>query len=88
MHSDETAYACQAAAVDRPILASIGDAADTAGKVANMVQAFIDRCRGGGSPAGATTGAPVPTGHFANLERLQENLKRLESLTGDLSEIG
>lgn len=77
------------AKVSRRELEMIGVHADTADHIANMVQGFIDRHRGGGDVAqiGRESVSP-PLGYSANLERLGKNLQRLDELARDLGNIG
>jgi hypothetical protein len=79
----------QTACEDRPYLARIADAADELDRIAGYIENFIDRCRGGGG-SGAKLGAPtaVPSGHFGQLERLQDNLGRVDKLARELQTIG
>ena len=79
----------QACSPDRPYLARIGDLADEAARIATYLDGFIARCRGGISgdaKAGGPT--PVPSGHFGQLDRLQDNLGRLDKLARELQTIG
>ena len=76
---------------DRPYLARIGDAADELERIAGYIQNFVDRCRGCGGNTlsdGSTKIAPVPSGHFGQLDRLQDNLARVDKLARELQTIG
>jgi hypothetical protein len=77
----------QGCSEDRPYLARIGDIADEAYIIGNYIQDFIDRCRGGGQ-ASEKIGGPVPSGHLGNLDRLQENIGRVDRLARELQTIG
>lgn len=92
-YQENAVYAANALAagqvVDRPYLARISDLADEAAKTGDLIELFIDRCRGGGrneSTKQAT--APHPTGHLAQLDRLNQNLARVTQLACELSSIG
>jgi hypothetical protein len=73
---------------DRPYLARISELADETNRIAGYLQAFIDRCRGGGNIEGKTGPTPVPSGHLGNLDRLTENLSRVDKLARQLQTIG
>ncbi len=78
----------QSIAPDRPYLARISDAADELDLIAGYIQSFIDRCRGGGDSAKTGGPTPVPSGHFGQLDRLQDNLGRVDKLARELQTIG
>jgi hypothetical protein len=74
---------------DETALSRISAHAGTAQRVADLIQGFIDRCRGGSCGADASAKvAPVPTSHFAQLERLEKNLAHAEELARELGSIG
>jgi len=74
---------------DRPYLGRISDMADEAERIGNYIEQFIDRCRGGASIVRSDTSTvPVSTGHLANLDRLTENLGRIDKLARELQTIG
>lgn len=73
---------------DRPYLARISDIADEAERIAGYIENFIDRCRSGGALTGKTGPTPVPSGHFGQLDRLQDNLARIDKLARELQTIG
>ena len=75
-------------APDRPYLARISDAADELDRIAGYIQNFIDRCRGGGAATGNAGPTPVPSGHLGQLDRLQDNLARVDKLARELQTIG
>lgn len=77
-------------APDRPYLARIEDAADELDRIAGYIQDFIDRCRGCALSQSAASGtlSPVPSGHFGQLDRLQDNLARVDKLARELQTIG
>lgn len=86
--SNSTVPAGDTCVPDRPYLARISDYADEADRIADYIQMFIDRCRGGGNTAAANGPSPVPSGHLANLDRLQDNLARVDKLARELQSIG
>jgi hypothetical protein len=73
---------------DRPYLARISELADEANRIAGYLQAFIDRCRGGGTGEGKCGPVPVPSGHLGNIDRLTESLGRVDKLARELQTIG
>lgn len=75
---------------DRPYLARLADIEEQLGRSADLIEQFIARCRGGGvqtisGPAGAT---PVASGHFAQIERIVEQMTRIDKLARELGSIG
>lgn len=68
-------------------LGSLSDHANAAGRIGDIIEQFLDRCRGGGRDS-ANKLSPAPTGHFAQLERLSQNLARAEELARELGTIG
>lgn len=73
---------------DRPYLHRISSLADEVERSAALVEEFIARCRGGGVADGARGTAPMPSGHFAQLDRLTEAVTKLDKLTRELGVIG
>lgn len=90
MYGDVSCVANEALHPDRPYLARIGDAADELERIAGYIQNFIERCRGGGATLadGAAKIAPITSGHFGQLDRLQDNLARVDKLARELQTIG
>jgi hypothetical protein len=84
------AAAMQTVSPDRPYLARLGEVADQLDQIGNYIEQFIDRCRGGGRVEGAKAGGPVPvpSGYLGQLERLTENLGRVDKLARELQVIG
>ena len=79
---------CTEYAADRPYLARIGESADELDRIAGYIQSFIDRCRGTALGDCAPKVSPVPSGHFGQLDRLQDNLARVDKLARELQTIG
>jgi hypothetical protein len=88
MYENEIAFAVDRRADDRPYLAHLGELADEAALVASYIQDFIARCRGSQAGEAKTGPMPVPSGHLGNLERLTENMARLDKLARELQSIG
>ena len=65
----------------------IGPMADQAEQIADRVERFIARCRGGSAGKAEQT-RPVASGHFGQLDRLNDALGALENLSHDLTAIG
>jgi hypothetical protein len=80
---------CTETTPDRPYLARLGEVADELDRIGNYIECFIDRCRGGGRTEGSKGAvAPVPSGHLGQLERLTDNLSRVDKLARELQVIG
>jgi hypothetical protein len=77
-----------AACIDRPYLARIADAADELERIGSYIEDFIDRFRGGDLATQKVGPTPVPSGHFGQLERLQDNIVRVDKLARELQTIG
>lgn len=69
-------------------LERLGSYAATAERVGNMIDGFISRCRGADGPNPTGNLTEVPTGHFAQLDRLEKLLCRAEALASELGSIG
>lgn len=69
-------------------LDKIGMYANDLDAVASYIQAFLDRCRGGGDTAKLGGPTPVPSGHLGELERLGNALHRVDCLARELQTIG
>jgi hypothetical protein len=68
-------------------LSRISDHATTADRIGDLIEGFINRCKGSeGDSASAL--APVESGHYAQLNRLERNLARAEELARELGNIG
>lgn len=64
--------------------------ANSAERICERIEEFIDRCRGHepAMNAKSATLAQVPSGHFGQLERLSVALDRAENLARELANIG
>jgi hypothetical protein len=84
-HPDYSEQAC-----DNPStpLDNINDLARQADRISDVIQSFLERCRGSGGTAEGAKEPPHPTGHLNNLERLTKNLNRVQELAAELSTIG
>jgi hypothetical protein len=74
---------------ERPYLARLMDIENQLAQSADLIEEFIARCRGGGvlnKVAGSA--APVATGHFAQIERVVEQMTRIDKMARELGTIG
>jgi hypothetical protein len=72
---------------EQPPFARISDYADELGRIAGYIQDFLDRCRGTDNGAKAMP-TPVPSGHVGQLDRLGDNLHRVDCLARELQRLG
>jgi hypothetical protein len=71
---------------DRPPLDRISDYADDLERIAGYISDFLARCRG--CEAANDKLAPVPSGHIGQLDRLADELHRVDCLAHELQTIG
>jgi hypothetical protein len=70
------------------MLSRISDHAAAANRIGDMIESFLNRCKGSEGDCANGSLAAVPTGHFAQLERLEKLLARAEELARELSSVG
>lgn len=76
-------------AADRPYLARLTDIEIQLSQSADLMDEFVARCRGGGTNLSAkVSDAPVASGHFNTLERIVEQMTRIDKLARELGTIG
>jgi hypothetical protein len=74
---------------DVPYLDRVVAIAEEAERSATLIEGFIARCRGGGIMSGASAAtAPMPSGHFAQLNRLRDAVSEIDKLARELGTIG
>jgi hypothetical protein len=66
----------------------LSDHANTAGRIGDIIESFLGRCKGSEGDCANGSLTTVPTGHFAQLERLERLLARAEELARELGNIG
>jgi hypothetical protein len=70
-------------------LDSITDHATRAAVIGDVLEGFLARWHGGGLSDGAKNAtAPMPSGHMAQIARLDSALARLEKLAHEVSSLG
>jgi hypothetical protein len=73
---------------DLPYFARLPEIEENLTRSAERIEEFISRCRGGGMASTAKGEAPKASGHFAALERIVEQMERIDKLSRELSVIG
>lgn len=88
--TSKVAYAAdQQVCADEPYLARLDRIEEELSRSANLIENFIDRCRGGGNQIALN--APQPpkaTGHFATIERIVDQMARIDRASRELGTIG
>jgi hypothetical protein len=78
----------QTTATDRIPLERIGEYADELGRVAGYISDFIARCRGPQPEPENSKLSSVPSGHLGQIDRLGDQLHRVDCLARELQTIG
>lgn len=75
-------------ALDRPYLARLSDIEGELSRSAALIEEFIARCRGGIIAGGAKSSVPSDSGHLATLDRITEQMTRIDKMARELGTIG
>jgi hypothetical protein len=74
--------------LDRPYFSRLSDIEGELARSADLIEEFIARCRGGGMAGNTKSPVPAASGHFAALDRVIEQMTRIDKLSRELGTIG